>query len=378
MIINFCTQVCNRRHQLEQTLPHNLAVLEQSDHKLLLLVVKGNDGTYELVQRLKHPNLLVYHIDMPYDIIKAKRLVHDLADGDYLFNLDADNFISADLLAVIKRNQSNAIHNWYGTFNDGTYGRIGMPKSWYQAVQGYPSYMTGAGAHDFILLQNLAIMGPVTNYRTIKKMPLLNDKQATIANLNADQDWNALNEANLQAHSQQPILIPSIEVKLPALTYGSNAGHLSTIPRNITRYELTLHTMRYWVTFSNDFDFGLGGKLPGFAQGDCPTGGVVGKGWSVRPMWRQDGAAEFYIYHPQQAGQYGDSFKLPIKFVPGTKHLIELAYLGNLTVLKIDEHAITIPLRKAPTHVLYHIFRGGHTPEWAGTVDGSIKIEPAA
>ena len=55
--------------------------------------------------------------------------------------------------------------------------------------------------------------------------------------------------------------------------------------------------LSYWVRFSPNFDFTLGGKLPGF---DGSEGGYDSreKTWSGKIMWRENGQAEFYLHPP--------------------------------------------------------------------------------
>ncbi|MDX8351911.1 polysaccharide lyase [Cognatiyoonia sp. IB215182] len=91
--------------------------------------------------------------------------------------------------------------------------------------------------------------------------------------------------------------------------------------------------LSYWVMFEEDFDFDgddhSGGKLPGLASEGLASGGrdVTGdNGFTARYMWREDGAAELYLYHMDQPGRYGESFEFedadgePIKFQPGEWH----------------------------------------------------------
>ena len=73
----------------------------------------------------------------------------------------------------------------------------------------------------------------------------------------------------------------------------NNSGAQWFIDLNGPHEELYLS---YWVRFDDDFDFVLGGKLPGF-------GGAVSYAdrtheWSGRLMWREDGKVEFYIHVP--------------------------------------------------------------------------------
>lgn len=91
--------------------------------------------------------------------------------------------------------------------------------------------------------------------------------------------------------------------------------------------------LSYWVMFEEGFDFDgddhSGGKLPGLASEGLASGGeeVTGEnGFTARYMWREDGAAELYLYHVDQPGRFGESFEFvdadeePIKFQPGEWH----------------------------------------------------------
>lgn len=91
--------------------------------------------------------------------------------------------------------------------------------------------------------------------------------------------------------------------------------------------------LSYWVQFEDGFDFDgddhSGGKLPGLASEGLASGGkdVTGEnGFTARYMWREDGAAELYLYHMDQPGNFGESFVFEdengdaIKFQPGEWH----------------------------------------------------------
>ena len=58
----------------------------------------------------------------------------------------------------------------------------------------------------------------------------------------------------------------------------------------------------YRVRFSNNFDWGLGGKLPGFEGGESNSGCAPtwNRGWSARSMWRPSGRAVSYLYTTQR------------------------------------------------------------------------------
>ncbi|KAJ7178104.1 hypothetical protein C8R46DRAFT_888895 [Mycena filopes] len=76
----------------------------------------------------------------------------------------------------------------------------------------------------------------------------------------------------------------------------------------------------YNVLFPTDFEFNKGGKLPGIYGGDNASTAVSCSGgrrdptcFSVRLMWRTDGAGELYTYLPQPnnvTGEFSENEKL--------------------------------------------------------------------
>ena len=71
-------------------------------------------------------------------------------------------------------------------------------------------------------------------------------------------------------------------------------------------------TYSYWVKFPNNFDFRLGGKLPGVGSYNANTGGNKPNGydgWSIRAMWNRHGQLGQYVYHMDQAKAYGEFMK---------------------------------------------------------------------
>lgn len=93
--------------------------------------------------------------------------------------------------------------------------------------------------------------------------------------------------------------------------------------------------LAYQVTFSKNFDWVKGGKLPGLGGGpESVTGGnpANGKnGFSARLMWRADGRGEAYVYHMNQPQKYGESFPFPsdFRFQTGKPILVRIRVVMN-------------------------------------------------
>ncbi len=86
--------------------------------------------------------------------------------------------------------------------------------------------------------------------------------------------------------------------------------------------------LSYWVRFEPEFDFVLGGKLPGFGGGNSFEDRT--NEWSARLMWRENGRAEFYIHVPSDnlydpgARFWWNTEGFQATFVPGRWHHLEL------------------------------------------------------
>jgi len=165
--------------------------------------------------------------------------------------------------------------------------------------------------------------------------------------------------------------------------------------------------MYYALRFSKGFDWSLGGKLPGLegvAPGTspgAPSGGndAGAKGWSGRMMWvgpkayswaGPTDAAITYMYNPTQSGRYGDNLRWNKRFVAGTWHSIKACYKMNTVgrsngslLVWMDGHQVirdtTYKYRTrsdvAVSHIMWHIFRGGNTSNWAGKTNGYVDID---
>ncbi|MEZ4702693.1 MAG: discoidin domain-containing protein [Rhodothermales bacterium] len=138
----------------------------------------------------------------------------------------------------------------------------------------------------------------------------------------------------------------------------------------------------YYVKFADDFDFQLGGKLPGLSGGASNSGGnkPTGDGWSARYNWRENGRAVVYLYHLDQPSTFGQDLDLNRSFQPGVWHRLtqrikvntgnnndgelQVWFDGELVFLRTD-----IRYRnndQAPVdHFFFSTFHGGNTPEWA-------------
>ena len=195
-----------------------------------------------------------------------------------------------------------------------------------------------------------------------------------------------------------------MRVTYPAGAYGSNgaSAFLSDVQFGMelpkTYDELYLS---YDIMFADDFDFVLGGKLPGLcgANSDnaltegCNTGG--GKpsgfdGWSARGMWRIDGALEHYTYHAGQQNFWADSFLWNVKAQRGAWHRVQHRVVLNTVgqangILEawIDGNRVLrntgLEFRRTESVGInlfyFSTFFGGNDPSWAPKTDQHMYFD---
>ena len=129
------------------------------------------------------------------------------------------------------------------------------------------------------------------------------------------------------------------------------------------------------MTFSKDFEWVKGGKLPGLCGGpESVTGGnpANGKnGFSARLMWRADGRGEAYVYHMNQPKKYGESFPFPsdFRFQTGEPLLVRLRISMNSPGRRDGELNVWVGTTKSGK--LRHVLSRADI-EWRATRDVAL------
>jgi hypothetical protein len=158
--------------------------------------------------------------------------------------------------------------------------------------------------------------------------------------------------------------------------------------------------LRYTVQFEPGFEFVKGGKLPGLCGGPKTiTGGDLCTGldgWSARLMWRREGRAQAYLYHPNQPSKYGDEIDFPSDFrfpigMPVKIHLaVKINSIGHrdgalriwvalpqqderLVIEKVDMEW-TKDAQIGVDSVLFNTFHGGNDSAWAPTKECAARF----
>jgi hypothetical protein len=154
----------------------------------------------------------------------------------------------------------------------------------------------------------------------------------------------------------------------------------------------------YSMKFGEGFDFVLGGKIPGLAGGAQNTGGNRPNGrdgWSARGEWTAGGEMVQYVYHPDQPGNFGQTFAwktgtAAVKAVPGRWYHVEQRVVMNTPgkhdgivqtwvdgVLVMERHSLRF--RDVDTFGIdaLHIstFFGGSEPQYASRRDEVVYFD---
>ncbi|PSC69467.1 methyltransferase type 11 [Micractinium conductrix] len=199
-----------------------------------------------------------------------------------------------------------------------------------------------------------------------------------------------------QATRRQPPAV--LLMTYPAFGFASESGmnvRVYPFPDGVIGASATL---AYEVYFPPDFDWMLGGKLPGLRQGDeCSGGRYADTCFSFRLNWQEEGEAQGYFYAPIQR-QVPEFWRLPNTGQQGTSGIVVGRGAGGMRFRRSAWNAVRIRLelndpgvpngllefavnnvtgvsfrqayfRGSPHQLIEHIFLqsfyGGHEAKWA-------------
>ena len=208
---SFCTSSCDRLWQIKNTLLKNLENIDD-DCEIVLVDYMSKDGLSEWVevncsQYLNNGRLIFFKVTnkVTWNVSRAKNLAHRLSEGSTLINIDADNFVTRRDIDLFRESikYSLPFHQWSGSWTDGSYGRIGLPRDLFFSLGGYDESMLPMGGQDVDILSRINAMGikPIRLFSpTIKAITnSIKDKVAQInSRSNEARDlYNKMNYLNL-------------------------------------------------------------------------------------------------------------------------------------------------------------------------------------
>lgn len=211
--ISFCTTCRNRLWQLKETLPYNLAHLS-ANAEITLVDFGSTDGVADWVwsnfaEHIAAGRLTLFEVRgrVSWHMSRAKNLSHRLGRGSFLFNLDADNFLTPrdqDVIGESLRDKASC-HQWTGRLGDGSHGRIGLDRATFFGIGGYDETMLPMGAQDVDILNRLKIAGkPVRRLSPPEREAIQNSHEqkmlevgnSSTSSFGSDVNWQSLNDLN--------------------------------------------------------------------------------------------------------------------------------------------------------------------------------------
>jgi len=201
MLISYCSQIKNRFYQFKQTFNHNLEIIKNNENTEWIIVdCDSSDDMSDFMKYFikspKHINRIHYYRTINfknYSIPIAKNFSARLSSGDYLFNLDVDNFIGDATESIMKLSPKGICCN---VLRKGVYGRIGCSREIFDKVGGYDESFMPAGKHDTDLKLRCGLVGYEFVDTPCKIEAILNSKDETTKNIESDLDWKNMNLIN--------------------------------------------------------------------------------------------------------------------------------------------------------------------------------------
>jgi hypothetical protein len=168
MLISYCTTCSNRLWQLALTLPENLENLKD-DEEMIIVNYGSKDDLNKYIEastlcqtkikenKLKYVEVLNVE---KYHSPKAKNIAHRFGTGEFLVNLDCDNYNEKVRKTLLKLEDKNVIvHLWSKVAYNGTYGKIAISKNNFYKLGGHDESFLPIAAQDWDLLCRAEAMG---------------------------------------------------------------------------------------------------------------------------------------------------------------------------------------------------------------------------
>jgi len=152
------------------------------------------------------------------------------------------------------------------------------------------------------------------------------------------------------------------------------------------------YIFEYRLRFDTGYDFSRGGKIPGLAGGNAPSGCQTSTdvGFTARQMWRQQGRLIGYIYDMDQSSDCGNAIETGFNFAVGKWYLVKQRIKLNtgssrngVLQLWIDDRQVINRsnmgwMIEAPTRridkIFLDFFFGGSTADWSPSRNCSLSF----
>ncbi|GAU65944.1 hypothetical protein SSP35_02_03130 [Streptomyces sp. NBRC 110611] len=221
--ISFCMTCKDRLWQLRETLLENLERVEADGNAEIVLVnyhsQDGLDAWVRAYRTYMDRGVLRYlheRTEPNFHMSKAKNLAHFGATGEFLVNLDADNFIGETIPAwrgQWAREYDTLIHGFVPETDkgrvgardglpaegNGTSGRIGLPRRHFMALGGYDEAMLPMSQQDVDLIDRARAYGlSVVRLPQAGRASICNSLQEKLQHTGQSLSWEEMRRRNLE------------------------------------------------------------------------------------------------------------------------------------------------------------------------------------
>lgn len=170
MKISFCTTCHDRTFQLRQTIHENLlAIRSDGNCEMVLVNYNSPDNLDWYIRRHFKAEIEAGYLKYvgekkvtSYHAARAHNISHFVSTGDYVINLDGDNFIDGNIESARKlwSDNPNLVIQWYnGHGTDGTFGRIGMSRAIFNKLGGYDEGLPPLSGQDKDIIERARVAG---------------------------------------------------------------------------------------------------------------------------------------------------------------------------------------------------------------------------
>ena len=193
----------------------------------------------------------------------------------------------------------------------------------------------------------------------------------------------------------------NLRIRFEANKPGTNSGITAKLNVNGDR----VYSMEYRIKFDNEFQWREGGKLPGLAGAQAPSGGTPGvrtakdgNGFSTRFMWRSQGKLVIYAYYRDMPlsngtveGTYGEDWDCNFSFQSNTWYTLKQKVTVNTGsnadgrvevwvdgVKKLDKSNVRLMTNNNGVDVVFFdTFMGGSNTDkaWSPTRTQYLRID---
>ncbi len=220
-----------RANHLKETLPQNIRdnpISENLDIEFVVLNYNSSDDLHEWIttdpEMVKHIESGLVRYGKTTDpeffyMSHAKNMVHRMATGDVVCNLDADNFLGEGFAEFLQRNflddldivinPSHRVSKYFPPDDRGFFGRVAISRDNFLKLNGYDESFSGWGGEDEDFMQRAKGLG--LKHKRIDDIKYLSiirhtNEERIVNMVSGDKKESELAKVNDMKNSKSPLI----------------------------------------------------------------------------------------------------------------------------------------------------------------------------